>query len=107
MAGLLHKQARFPTTSMSCAPASAIAADRTALPEELPPRPNFAEAHPDLRFPPVAGRELRVAPRQPCQLCPPPLAVFAVRQDQELVGVVAIMRRPFRAGPRIGPALRA
>src|SRR5205085_4040183 len=54
-----------------------------------------------------AGGELRVAPRQFRQLRPPPLAVFAIGQDAELVGIIAIMRRPFRGRPRIGPAMRA
>src|SRR5436190_8848250 len=55
----------------------------------------------------VAGRELRVAPRQFRQLRPPPLAIFALGQNPELVGIIAIMRRPFRERPRIGPAMRA
>src|SRR5207237_6288889 len=56
---------------------------------------------------PGARSELRVAPRQFGQLRPPPLAVFAIGQDAELVGIIAIMRRPFRARPRIGQAMRA
>src|SRR5205085_11382064 len=56
---------------------------------------------------PGAGGKLRVPPRQFRQLRPPPLAVFAIGQDAELVRIIAIMRRPFRARPRIGPAMRA
>src|SRR5947199_10308903 len=59
-----------------------------------------------LKLCPVACRELRVASRQLCQLGVLRPAQRVVRQNTELIGIMAVMRRPFGARSRIGATLR-